>query len=371
MPPRKDDEKFSNRMETAAMARAEMLAKARAVAAKINFETKTEERKAIAEAREQRAVKRAEEKRIAAIEAEKRRKEEEERRKRAEIEAKLQAEIEAKLQAEREEQLRREEKVREYGADIAREKLQKKLKEKRRIEKEKRRISREKEQLRAAELAIRRRANAAKKRDIKRQIQLEKEIREAASRARFLRESKARKEKAQRDRNEKKLLSELAAKSIISAIGGSRFVDLSEELRAADKIFDNDYLRETLKKKGFKIDGPILSWEEFSYSRVVDYFACSNLHYLSSPGGQSALVEIMEAISASIERGEAKLRVFINDKSLSIPLKIPKHTVGLHRFYEAEKILRYALEFMGYSVAVQKRSYENNSGVFFTVNIPC
>ena len=67
--------KFNDRMDTAAKARAEMLAKAkaRAEAAKINFESKTEERKAIAEAREQRAAKRAEEKRLAAIEAEKRR----------------------------------------------------------------------------------------------------------------------------------------------------------------------------------------------------------------------------------------------------------------------------------------------------------
>ena len=61
--------KFNDRMDTAAKARAEMLAKAkaRAEAAKINFEAKTEERKAIAEAREQRAAKRAEEKRIAAV----------------------------------------------------------------------------------------------------------------------------------------------------------------------------------------------------------------------------------------------------------------------------------------------------------------
>ena len=77
-------------------ARAEMLAKAkiRAEAAKVNFESKTEERKAIAVARDERAARRTEEKRLAAIETEKRRKEEEERRKQAEIEAKAQAERE-------------------------------------------------------------------------------------------------------------------------------------------------------------------------------------------------------------------------------------------------------------------------------------
>ena len=49
--------KYNDRMDTAAKARAEMLAKAkaRAEAAKINFESKTEERKAIAEARGQAA----------------------------------------------------------------------------------------------------------------------------------------------------------------------------------------------------------------------------------------------------------------------------------------------------------------------------
>ena len=45
--------KFNDRMDTAAKARAEMLAKAkiRAEAAKVNFESKTEERKAIVVAR--------------------------------------------------------------------------------------------------------------------------------------------------------------------------------------------------------------------------------------------------------------------------------------------------------------------------------
>ena len=57
MPPRQDDEKFSNRLETAAKARAEMLAKAkaRAEAAKVNFAAKAGERMAIAAAREERA----------------------------------------------------------------------------------------------------------------------------------------------------------------------------------------------------------------------------------------------------------------------------------------------------------------------------
>ena len=88
--------KFNDRMDTAAKARAEMLAKAkiRAEAAKVNFESKTEERKAIVVARDERAARRTEEKRLAAIETEKRRKEEEERRKQAEIEAKAQAERE-------------------------------------------------------------------------------------------------------------------------------------------------------------------------------------------------------------------------------------------------------------------------------------
>ncbi len=71
MPPRKDDEKFSNRMETAAKARSEMLAKAkaRAEAAKVNFEAKAGERMAIAAARDVRAKQRAEEKAKAALEA--------------------------------------------------------------------------------------------------------------------------------------------------------------------------------------------------------------------------------------------------------------------------------------------------------------
>ena len=50
--PRQDNEKFSNRLETAAKARAE--------AAKVNFEAKAGERMAIATAREERAKHRAE-----------------------------------------------------------------------------------------------------------------------------------------------------------------------------------------------------------------------------------------------------------------------------------------------------------------------
>jgi hypothetical protein len=94
--PRQDNEKFSNRLETAAKARAEMLAKAkaRAESAKANFEAKASERMAIATAREERAKQRAEEKRLAIITAEKRRQEEEELRRQAEIEAKAQAERE-------------------------------------------------------------------------------------------------------------------------------------------------------------------------------------------------------------------------------------------------------------------------------------
>ena len=94
--PRQDDEKFSNRLDTAAKARAEMLAKAkaRAEAAKANFAAKAGERIALAAAREERQKKRAEEKRLAAIEAEKQRVLAEQARIKAEEEAKIQAELE-------------------------------------------------------------------------------------------------------------------------------------------------------------------------------------------------------------------------------------------------------------------------------------
>ena len=54
----RDDQKFSERMNTAAKARAEMLekAKARAEAAKAGFEDRTKERLAVAAAREERVL---------------------------------------------------------------------------------------------------------------------------------------------------------------------------------------------------------------------------------------------------------------------------------------------------------------------------
>jgi Family of unknown function (DUF6481) len=122
MPPRKDDEKFSNRMETAAKARAEMLAKAktRAEAAKVNFEAKAGERMAIAAARDERAAKRAEEKRLAAIAAEKRRAQEEEDRRLAEIEAKAQAEREHEERIRAQEELEIEQKAKRDARYAAR-----------------------------------------------------------------------------------------------------------------------------------------------------------------------------------------------------------------------------------------------------------
>ena len=90
---RRDDSKFSTRLEDAAKARAEMLAKAKArvEAAKEGAEERNKERLAVAAAREERQKQRAEEKRLAAIEAEKNKAALEEARKKAEEEAKLAA----------------------------------------------------------------------------------------------------------------------------------------------------------------------------------------------------------------------------------------------------------------------------------------
>ena len=105
---RRDESKFSNRLEDAAKARAEMLAKAkaRAEAAKAGADDRTKERLAIAAAREERQKQRAEEKRLAAIEAEKNKVAIEAARKKAEEEAKIaaaKAAEEAKAQKAREE----------------------------------------------------------------------------------------------------------------------------------------------------------------------------------------------------------------------------------------------------------------------------
>src|ERR1700761_1161700 len=79
--PRQDDEKFSNRLDTAAKARAEMLAKAkaRAEAAKATADQRAQERLAVAKARDERLAARAEEKRHAAEALERAAREEQER----------------------------------------------------------------------------------------------------------------------------------------------------------------------------------------------------------------------------------------------------------------------------------------------------
>jgi hypothetical protein len=89
----RDDQKFSERMNTAAKARAEMLAKvkARAEAGKVGSDERAKERAAIAKARDERLAQRAEEKARLAAEAETLRVAEEEARKTAAEEAKVAA----------------------------------------------------------------------------------------------------------------------------------------------------------------------------------------------------------------------------------------------------------------------------------------
>jgi hypothetical protein len=88
---RRDDSKYSNRMEDAAKARADMLVKvkARAEAAKEGADDRAKERQALAVERDKRQALRAEEKAKAAIEAEKNKIALEAARKKAEEEDRL------------------------------------------------------------------------------------------------------------------------------------------------------------------------------------------------------------------------------------------------------------------------------------------
>ena len=124
----RDDQKFNERMNTAAKARAEMLekAKARAEAAKANFAAKAGERIALAAARDERQKKRTEEKAKAAIEAEKQRVLAEEARIKAEIEAKVQAEREHEERMRAEELLEIEQKAKRDARYAARKAAKKK-----------------------------------------------------------------------------------------------------------------------------------------------------------------------------------------------------------------------------------------------------
>jgi hypothetical protein len=124
----RDDQKFSERMNTAAKARADMLekAKARAEAAKVNFAAKAGERLAISEARDKRQKQRTEEKRLAAIEAEKQRILAEEARLKAEVEAKAQAERDHEERMRAEELLEIEQKAKRDARYAARKAAKKK-----------------------------------------------------------------------------------------------------------------------------------------------------------------------------------------------------------------------------------------------------
>src|SRR6476646_7551892 len=111
--PRQDDEKFSNRLGTAAKARAEMLAKAK-------------ERAAIAQARDERQKQRADEKARLIAEAEAARVAAEEQKKREAEEAKAAAEAKKREEAETLVQLLAEQKAARGARCAARKDRQKK-----------------------------------------------------------------------------------------------------------------------------------------------------------------------------------------------------------------------------------------------------